>query len=145
MGCVGMSLEDFERCTPFEFAAIYKQWNERDVRRYRDGWEYVRTLAALIKIEFTGRKTAYDLLPFPWDGEDGTKKSNAVPKGGSSPEAFRKIVEKRRLAEDDGTSLVSQDNVLDEGAGKENHHAERNDQQDPGYRGRAEDVPRSLG
>lgn len=124
MGCVGMSLEDFERCTPFEFAAIYKQWNERDVWKYHEGWEQIRALAAIIKIEFTGRKTAFDLLPFPWDGEDGAKKNNAVPKGGSSPEAFRKIVGIRRLAEDDGTSLVSQDNILDEGADEPDHHAE---------------------
>ena len=91
MGCVGMSLSDFERCTPSEFTAIYRQWNELETRRYRDGWEQVRTLAGFILPMFNTKKTVADLLPFPWDSE----KENAVPKGGSTPEAFRKIVKNR--------------------------------------------------
>lgn len=31
-----------------------------------------------------------ELMPFPWDSE----KEKAVPKGGSSPESFREILEK---------------------------------------------------
>lgn len=88
---MGMSRDDFERCTPSEFAGIHKQWQERETRLYRDGWEQVRTLAGFILQLFKTRKTAAELLPFPWDSE----KENAAPKGGSTPEVFREIVKKR--------------------------------------------------
>jgi len=86
-----MSRSDFERCTPSEFSSIYKQWKDREDWLYREEWEQVRTLVGFLLPLYNTKKTAADLLPFPWD----TKKENAVPKGGSSPEAFRKIVENR--------------------------------------------------
>ena len=45
MGCIGMSLDDFERCTPSEFYAAWKQWHEQMERMERSSWERTRTLA----------------------------------------------------------------------------------------------------
>ena len=45
MGCIGMSLDDFERCTPSEFYAAWKQWHEQMERMERSS------------------------LPLPWDEE----------------------------------------------------------------------------
>lgn len=86
-----MSLSDFERCTPSEFSAIYKQWHEHDTMLYREGWEQVRTLVGFLLPLYNTKKTAADLLPFPWD----PKKKNAAPKGSSNADAFRNLVKNR--------------------------------------------------
>ena len=74
-----------------QFTAVYQQWDERETRLYRDGWDQIRTLAGFILPIFNTKKTVADLLPFPWDSE----KENAVPKGGSTPEAFRELLRLR--------------------------------------------------
>lgn len=83
-----MGREDFERCTPSEFARIYEGWAERETRLLRDGWEQTRTLVAFILPLYQTKKNAKQLLPFLWDEEQ----KNAAPKGGSSVEAFRDLL-----------------------------------------------------
>ena len=90
---------------------------------HREGWEKVRTLVGFILPLYKTKKTATDVLPFPWDGE----KEKATPKGSSSPETFRNIL-KKRSAKYNGTSLVGPDNVPDKvvsadtGNGKSNRN-----------------------
>lgn len=68
MGCIGMSLRDFERCTPAEFYAVWNRWQKREELAQRDGWERTRMLALFMVQPWSeNRLTARDILRFPWD------------------------------------------------------------------------------
>lgn len=70
MGCIGMSLDDFERCTPSEFYAAWKQWHEQMERMERSSWERMRTLALVYVQPYSKHAlSAHELLPLPWDEE----------------------------------------------------------------------------
>jgi hypothetical protein len=90
---MGLSYEDFCRCTPSEFKSIHDCWQEQRQQHYRDGWEQVRTLVSCFLPFYPTKKTIREVMPFPWD----SKTENAVPKGGSSPEAFRRIMERKKV------------------------------------------------
>lgn len=45
LGCIGMSREDFERCTPFEFYKAWERWAEAKRDAERNEWERTRVLA----------------------------------------------------------------------------------------------------
>ena len=70
MGCIGMSRDDFERCTPSEFYAVWHQWHAQQERMERGSWERTRTLA-LVYVQPYSKHTlsAHELLPLPWDEE----------------------------------------------------------------------------
>ena len=63
-------MEDFCRCTPSEFRAVWKSWSERETRLERGAWERMRmeclcSLQPHSKAKLTGR----DLMTFPWEKE----------------------------------------------------------------------------
>ena len=87
MGCIGMSLDDFERSTPSEFSRIYDRWADRETRHIRDAWERTRTLVAFVLPIYRAKRSAKQLLPFPWDHE----KENAAPKGSGSIERMKEL------------------------------------------------------
>ncbi len=91
LGCVGMSLEDFERCTPFEFNEVMLQWRENQERIDRTTWDQTRFLATAMLQPYS-KKTlkATDIARFPWD-----EKKEEVPKGTSSRERMEEV--RRRL------------------------------------------------
>lgn len=69
-GCIGMGLEDFERCTPSEFRAIADAWREHRSFVRRESWEEVRTLAWCLLQSMTERRLKMtDVLSFAWDEE----------------------------------------------------------------------------
>lgn len=72
VGCIGMSLSDFEAVTPDEFRAIHRLYLQREESRLHDDWERVRTHAAVIVQSFS-KKTidSKKILRFPWDGKTG--------------------------------------------------------------------------
>lgn len=73
-GCVGMSLDDFCRCTPSEFRAVHQAWADREQTRMRAEWERTRlTCTCLLQPWSKRRITPKDVLPLPWD-EDGAPK-----------------------------------------------------------------------
>ena len=39
MGCVGMSLRDFDLCTPLEFEEIVEQWKRGQDAHMQASWE----------------------------------------------------------------------------------------------------------
>ena len=91
MGCVGMSLADFERCTPFEFNEVMLHWRENQERIDRVAWDQTRFLATAMLQPYS-KKTlkATDIVRFPWDD----KKEEAA-KGTSSRERMEDV--RRRL------------------------------------------------
>ena len=68
LGCIGMSREDFERCTPFEFYKAWERWAEAKRDAERNEWERTRVLALFaIQPYAKNNLQAHDILPFPWD------------------------------------------------------------------------------
>ena len=77
MGCIGMSYDDFCRCTFGEFESICRAWREMTELREREAWERMRTLGAVsIQPHVRKRLTPRQLLPMPWD-----KKTTPRPEG----------------------------------------------------------------
>jgi hypothetical protein len=68
MGCIGMSMEDFCRCTPFEFRTIYEQWREKKEREERTAWERNRWMAMCMLQPYTKKQLQpEDIVIFPWE------------------------------------------------------------------------------
>lgn len=80
MGCIGLSLDDFCRCTPSEFYAVFDAWNQGRTADYRTGWEQTRFLAlASLQPHSTKTLRPADIMPLPWEIEekaDDTKKAD---------------------------------------------------------------------
>lgn len=78
VGCIGMSHDDFCKCTFEEFESICKIWREMTERQSRDTWERARTIATIIIQPHVKKKiTPQQLLPLPWDKEKQNHQSEA--------------------------------------------------------------------
>ncbi|WP_135472775.1 hypothetical protein [Duncaniella freteri] len=68
MGCIGMSRNDFEECTPSEFSGIYEAWSHREERLERGRWERTR-MECLCLLQPYSKRTLKpkDVMNFPWD------------------------------------------------------------------------------
>ena len=80
---MGMSLDDFCRCTPGAFRSVYDAWYiNQEVLMHRD-WEVGRYIAMMAVQPYTKKALKpTDLIIFPWEKTDGD--DAAVPKGTSS-------------------------------------------------------------
>ena len=68
MGCIGMSMDDFCRCTPSEFYAAYEAWNEMQTSRERGRWERIRMQCLCSMQPYSKSKlTPHDIMRFPWE------------------------------------------------------------------------------
>ena len=77
MGCIGMSIEDFERCTPSEFRAIYEMWQRQMEKEERGAWERMRMLGTCMLAPYSKRRLeAKDVMRFPWDEEEKSEREN---------------------------------------------------------------------
>lgn len=87
MGCMGMSMDDFCRCTPFEFYATYDAWNDLEDRREQAAWERMR-MQCLCTLQPYSQKqlVATDVMRFPWDDEDQEPSSSRSRENGLSRE-----------------------------------------------------------
>lgn len=71
LGCIGMSMQDFERCTPSEFKATFDAWNELHERDGRIEWERVRMLCFCSLQPFSKKELSLtDVMVFPWEKEE---------------------------------------------------------------------------
>lgn len=67
-GAMGMSRDDFMRCTPDEFTAIHKAWHERIEAESHERWELMRMHACItIQPHVKKRMSPRTLLPLPWE------------------------------------------------------------------------------
>lgn len=86
-------------CTPAEFDAISKAWNEECERRERGAWERLRTLAAItIQPHLTKKITPRKLLPLPWDN-NRPKREAAETEQLSAEERQKRFEDLRSLIE----------------------------------------------
>ncbi len=65
-----MSVDDFCRCAPSEFYAVWTAYSEREQRQERAAWERMR-MECLCSLQPHSKKklTARDLMTFPWEKE----------------------------------------------------------------------------
>lgn len=77
LGCVGMSMDDFCRCTPSEFHEVYVCWHDHSERLDREMWERSR-MECLCMLQPHSKQglSAQDVMVFPWD--DVKKRNNGV-------------------------------------------------------------------
>ena len=68
MGCVGMSMKDFDRCTPLEFSEIAKAWHCHQEALMHMSWEQTRYLMTSIMQPSNSKKlNPRDVMIFEWD------------------------------------------------------------------------------
>lgn len=70
VGCIGMSHDDFCKCTFGEFESICKAWREMTERESREAWERARTIAAILiqpHVKKGNKVTPQQLISLPWD------------------------------------------------------------------------------
>lgn len=89
LGCIGMSMKDFCRCTPFEFSSIYKAWQEKIQRQERESWEQTRFLACYMLQPHSKRKLLpSDICRFSWDKQSRSENEKSI----STKDRFNEIV-----------------------------------------------------
>lgn len=72
-------MQDFCRCTPSEFRAIFDAWSGERERRERGEWERVRMSCLCALQPYSKKKLkASDIMEFPWE-----KKEVDAPASGS--------------------------------------------------------------
>ncbi len=65
-----MSVDDFCRCTPLEFQAVYQGWAEAEQRRERAAWERTRMQCTCMLQPYSKRGLKpQDVMKFAWDRE----------------------------------------------------------------------------
>lgn len=87
---MGMSIQDFERCTPPQFKAAADAWSRQQERAEQTSWEQTRMLAMISNQVWSKKKLKpSDVMVFPWDMKTGVKR------GTSSKERMEEVM--RRL------------------------------------------------
>lgn len=93
-GCIGMSLDDFCRCTPSEFRAIWDVWHEMHERRERGAWERARMLAlCALQPHARQRLRPADVMTFPWEKDTPAEKRTSSPEPMSREDVIRRYRE----------------------------------------------------
>ena len=90
LGCIRLSYDDFCKMDFEEFAAVYKAYAEQRDIDFKDEWQRMRLLAAIViqpHLAKNRKITPEKLLPFPWD-KKRAKCSSDKPK--LTPEQQRK-------------------------------------------------------
>lgn len=65
---MGMSLKDFDLCTPPEFKKIFEKWREGEEQQMRRSWEQTRQLAlCMLQPWSKNNLEAEDVMVFSWE------------------------------------------------------------------------------
>jgi hypothetical protein len=71
---MGMSMDDFCRCTPSEFYEAWKCHQQQEVRKERSAWERYRWLATCMVQPYSKKALGVkDIAVFPWEKEEPTR------------------------------------------------------------------------
>lgn len=78
MGCMGMSMDDFCRCTPSEFYAIHDAWQEARDGEARSRWERTRMQCLCMLQPYSKKQLrAQDVMQLPWDGKSVERRAKS--------------------------------------------------------------------
>ena len=92
---MGMSFDDFCRCTPSEFQTAWEHWNKWQEHNQQAEWERLR-MACLCMLQPYSKNTlsARDVMQFPWEEDAKTASRETV----SKEELKRRYQEAKRAA-----------------------------------------------
>ena len=93
LGCIRLSYDDFCKLDFEEFAAVYKAYAEQRDTDFKDNWQRMRLLAAIViqpHLDKRHKITPEKLLPFPWDK---TKAAVMKKRSDIAPEQQRRRME----------------------------------------------------
>ncbi len=98
LGCVGLSFDDFCRCTVQEFESICKAYHDQREAEYKERWEQTRAVVvASLRPHLKGHPPVRKIFPLPWDNEMVKEvRSKAMPSLTSeeSKARFERLVER---------------------------------------------------
>ncbi len=103
MGCIGMSMDDFCRCTPSWFYKVYEAWHEREQRLEQAGWERTRMQCLCMLQPYSKKKLqARDVMQFPWEvkSEEGRVKNGGGRVKNEIPLSREALMERYRKAKE---------------------------------------------
>lgn len=100
MGCMGMSMDDFCRCTPSEFNEAYEAWGECQERLERGAWERMRMQCLCSLQPYSSKKLrAEDLMRFPWEVKsEEVRVKNSLADKGQEEMSHEEVMERYREA-----------------------------------------------
>jgi len=103
MGCIGMSLQDFDQCTPLEFEKIYEKWQKKQQKKMQNSWEQTRQLAMCMLQPYAQRALKEeDVMIFAWDKKNDdeaiVKKEKTHEELEAEARHFEKVKKARGLA-----------------------------------------------
>jgi hypothetical protein len=94
---MGMSMIDFERCTPTEFYAVYENWSRRQEQSEHAKWDRIRMVCMSILQPYSKKNlTPRDVLVFPWEEDDDVNKATTRQETAAEIQT-RYIAAKRRM------------------------------------------------
>ena len=68
VGCMGMSYDDFCRCTPCEFKCVFDAWQRHHELMRQEDRERVRMMCLCMLQPYSKRRLkASDVMSFPWE------------------------------------------------------------------------------
>lgn len=92
VGVIGISYNDFCRCTPDELEAIFKAYGEAQSEREKDAWERMRISTAIGVQPHVKRKiTPKSLIPLPWDNKNKAAAQSATAENMSPEDRKRRF------------------------------------------------------
>lgn len=98
LGCVGMSYDDFCRCTPSEFSAVASSWSKHEDATIKRTWEQTRSIVVSSLQPYCKKALrATEVMPFRWDNEQ-----NTAPRGAKSTRERMKEIEARINSKSNG-------------------------------------------
>jgi hypothetical protein len=97
VGRIGMSIDDFCRCTPLEFSAIAEGWSEGEQHRHRAAWERTRMQCTCMLQPYSRHKLKpVDVMQFEWDASTGSATGSATgPASGKGESLTAKEIRER--------------------------------------------------
>lgn len=96
MGRMGMSIGDFDLCTPHEFSVIAEGWHDYETMRMRDAWERTRMTCLCMLQPYSKKKLrAEDVLEFSWEKQP--KKKLSAEDVARQKERFEEVKKRRGL------------------------------------------------
>lgn len=96
MGTVGISFDDFCRCTMEELEAIFKSWRETKEEDNKGKWERMRLHAVMVMQPHCKKKlNPHQILPFPWEKRPLRKKDAPVVDKATAKRRFEELAKRR--------------------------------------------------
>jgi len=98
VGRIGMSVMDFDRCTPREFNEIVEAWTTGKKNEERAEWEQTRMQCFYyVRMHTTDKLDPKDIIRFEWDNKDDGKTETCKMDPEKERQRYGEIKKKRGI------------------------------------------------